>query len=269
MSKIKQLQNFIRTNRYVKAIPNALTLCNSLCGFAAIVYTLQAYNNRTEQDALTVFAISAVIIIFAMVFDAMDGVAARLFNAASMHGIQMDSLADMVTFGVAPATIAAVMTHWLRDEMADWQSIMTYSLSGIYLGCVALRLATYNVHAILEKKSSDKFSGLPSPGGAAALCSIVLLFFWWEWPQSHLGFILPCYAFVLGLLMVSPISYPHMGKWLFTVRHHRKRLIAVLLTALLVCLFPVHMTVILVNLYVLSGPGKALFRLLKNSRKIN
>ena len=108
----QRFRNLLKTNRWLKYVPNSLTLCNSLCGFLAILITLRAYERG--MDRLDVFFWSAVIICCAMIFDSLDGLAARIFNAASMHGLQMDSLADMVTFGVAPATLVAVMTHSLR-----------------------------------------------------------------------------------------------------------------------------------------------------------
>ena len=92
-----------------------------------------------------------------MVFDALDGFAARIFNAASMHGIQMDSLADMTTFGVAPAVLCAVLTHSLKGT-ALTEQLSVYLLCSVYLGGAALRLATYNVHAMEEHKSSNYFS---------------------------------------------------------------------------------------------------------------
>ena len=76
------------TKQQLRWVPNALTLCNSLCGFWAIIYTLTVYNEGiSKAEYLQVFAVSAWIIVFAMVFDAMDGFAARLLNAASMHGL--------------------------------------------------------------------------------------------------------------------------------------------------------------------------------------
>ena len=80
--------------RLLKWIPNSLTLCNSLCGFAAILYTLHAHEYRFEaiissSGAMQIFNTVAILIFSAMIFDAMDGVAARLLNAASMHGLQI------------------------------------------------------------------------------------------------------------------------------------------------------------------------------------
>ena len=108
-------RDLLSRNGWLKWVPNALTLGNSLCGFAAILCTLQVYGK--DCPAEKVFLVTALLILGAMVFDAFDGYAARLLNAASVHGIQMDSLADMVTFGVAPATAVAVMAHSLNALM--------------------------------------------------------------------------------------------------------------------------------------------------------
>ena len=123
----KQFKSLIDRNRWFKSVPNALTLCNSICGFGAILYTLRAYSS--PQGVTDVFAVSAWIIIFAMFFDAMDGFAARIFNAASMKGIQMDSLADMVTFGVAPATLVAIMSYCLQ-AMSQTQYLLICGTGG-------------------------------------------------------------------------------------------------------------------------------------------
>ena len=122
----KKIRQTIKENRLLKAVPNTLTLCNSLCGFWAILHCLGTYEQ--EQITPAIFAMSAWVIMFAMVFDALDGFAARLFDASSMHGIQMDSLADMVTFGVAPATVVAILTHKLRGTLPMSQEFFIYLL---------------------------------------------------------------------------------------------------------------------------------------------
>ena len=247
--------------RWLKFIPNSLTLCNSLCGYAAILVTLQAYKNVGDQQAMaTVFAWSAGLILFAMVFDMFDGFTARLLHTSSIHGIQMDSLADMTTFGVAPATLVAVMAHNMRHVERAGEFIPICILCGIYLGCAALRLATYNVHAMYEKKSSDVFTGLPSPGAAAALCTIIL-FAATEKGGRTLGQYfryLPTYAMALGFLMVSQVPYPHFGKFLASAPHHKKRALFVLFLLLvwLVSSFlvnPFLFPFLIVNIYVFWG----------------
>lgn len=257
----RKFKALIEKNKWIKAVPNSLTLCNSLCGFASILITLQAYKPAYAGDnaaVADVFAWSASMILFAMVFDALDGFAARILNAASMHGLQMDSLSDMVTFGVAPATLVAVMTHSMRHLDTFRQYIPVCICCAVYLGCAALRLATYNVHAILEKKSGEKFSGLPSPGAAAAICSLVLFTAIRDGKVDHLIQFLPWYAALLGLLMVSRVPYVHGAKWIVSTKRNKKRLFFLILTlsiwfgSCFVC-NPLVVPVIFINAYILWG----------------
>ena len=247
--------------RWLRFIPNSLTLGNSLCGYAAILITLQAYKNAGDQQAMaTIFAWSAGLILFAMVFDMFDGFTARLLHASSLHGIQMDSLADMTTFGVAPATLVAVMAHNMRHIERTGEFIPICMLCGIYLGCAALRLATYNVHAMYEKKSSDVFTGLPSPGAAAALCTIILFAATEKGSNTLREYFryLPTYAMILGFLMVSQVPYLHFGKYLASARYHKDRLVIIVLMLLawLVSSFlvnPFLFPFLIVNIYVIWG----------------
>lgn len=256
----------IEKNRWLKAVPNSLTLCNSLCGFAAILFTLRVYNSGSGDMRAEVFAMSAWLILFAMVFDSLDGFAARIFNAASMHGIQMDSLADMVTFGVAPATLVAILAHTQRNTVGEEFELTTYLLCSVYLGGAALRLATYNVHAMVEKKSSDKFSGLPSPGAAAAICSVVLWAQHTNFSLSHLTVILPVYAAILGLLMVSKVPYTHFGKWVLSIRRNRNRQFMVLVLVIGLIIFRANGLMALVTIYIFSGPFQALWGAIRTRR---
>lgn len=247
-----------RDAKILKFVPNALTIGNSLCGFIAILHTLGAYDNSDNGGKLLVFVVSSWMIFAAMIFDALDGLAARAFHAASMTGIQMDSLADMVTFGVAPATLVAILAHSLHGELKPWQVLIVYALCSIYLGCAALRLAIYNVKAITEHKNSKSFSGLPSPGGAAAIC--VTIFFVYSLSNNSadslkwLTFILPAYAAILGLLMVSSIPYLHVGKWLVTMRRSYRKLLFFVVLMVLVAIFRSYALAAIVTGYILSGP---------------
>ena len=243
----RNFRKLLEENRWIKKVPNTLTICNSLCGFAAILYILNIYNTPNREAVL---GISAWIILFAMVFDALDGFAARILNAASVHGLQMDSLSDMVTFGVAPAVLVSAMAHSLEKGSFS----LVWLLCAVYIGCAASRLATYNVHAMLEKKSGEKFSGLPTPGAAAAICSLVIFCSLSKGEVDHIVIILPFYAAILGLLMISEIQYTHMGRWILSVRRNKKRLF-ILFVVLAACFFqPELVMVLVINLYVFSGP---------------
>lgn len=258
----KNAKAFLERNRWLKAVPNSLTLCNSLCGFAAIINTLRACDPAqpfSEVSCPSILATSAILILFAMVFDALDGFAARILNAASMHGIQMDSLADMVTFGVAPATLVVIMTRSLPGYDGRFFYIV-WALAAVYLGGAALRLATYNVHAMVEKKSSDKFSGLPSPGAAAGICTTVIYYNHLGMEIRHLAVILPIYCALLGILMVSKIQYTHFAKWLLSLKRNRKRLLIVVLILAAAC-WKLELTAFAaVNFYILLGLFAALGR---------
>ena len=261
----KDFKKLIENNRWLKKLPTTLTICNSLCGFAAILFCFHAYTAPGgEKDVIPhVLAWSSFIILAAMIFDALDGFAARLFNAASMHGMQMDSLADMVTFGVAPAVIVSVMAHQLRC-LNGGSYYFVLLMSCIYIGCAALRLATYNVHAI-EKKSSDQFQGLPSPGAAAAICSLVIFFSRADAEYDFIVYYLPIYTGMLGLLMVSNIRYLHIGRWLVSCRRNNRRLVALLVYIVLLCFHFELIAVVSINAYVLLGPVSIIIRWLKHA----
>ncbi|MCQ2380498.1 MAG: CDP-alcohol phosphatidyltransferase family protein [Victivallaceae bacterium] len=239
-----------------KAVPNFLTLCNSFCGFAAIICTLRAY--ESPREPMSVFMTSAILIFCAMIFDAFDGLAARLLNAGSEKGIQMDSLSDMVTFGVAPAVLVSIMTHSLRDRgLLPAQEIIVYVLCAVYIGGAALRLATYNVKAMrpgAENDNHDYFSGLPSPGAAAGICVAVFFASSTGIDLYKTAFVLPIYAAVLGLLMVSHIPYLHVGRWIFSLRYHPFRLMFFLALLIVVAVLGRRGTALVVTGYILSGP---------------
>ena len=212
------------------------------------------------------------MIFSAMIFDVFDGFAARLLNAVSLHGIQMDSLSDMVTFGVTPAVmIAAASRCFFGWDMNLWQHIYVYTLCSVYIGGAALRLATYNVNATMKTKSSDNFSGLPSPGGAAAVC--VAIFFLYansglsEKTLYIAAWILPAYSAVLGLLMNSTIPYIHAGKWLMSIRRNRKKLPLVVLMLAVIACFRVNGLTFLTLAYIFSGPVMLIFEKIYNKKQ--
>ncbi|HCE46559.1 MAG TPA: hypothetical protein DET40_23685 [Lentisphaeria bacterium] len=264
----KNFKDMIASNKWLKIIPTSLTLCNSLCGFAAILFTLHVYEGG--RDTESVLRLCAYIILAAMVFDALDGFAARIFNAASMHGMQMDSLADMVTFGVAPAVIVAVMAHRLRAHLIPMDYYIVWGLCALYLGCAAIRLATYNVYAIFPEKKKQKhegFSGLPSPGAAAGVCSIIIYYCMKKGDLQQILAILPFYTGFLGLMMVSTVRYAHIGKWIQSVRRNRIRLVMLIVFVLALIIWKELAAVVLINYYIFSGPVMEIYLRIKEKRQ--
>ncbi len=253
------------TKRKLRWLPNTLTLCNSWCGFAAILWTLTVY--ESQSDTYDRLAVSALIILGAMIFDVLDGFAARMLNATSMHGLQMDSLSDMVTFGVAPAVLMAVLTHWVQNVQTTWEVLLTFLLCSVYVGCAALRLATYNVKAMEKSDDGNVFHGLPSPGAAAAIVSLVLVIRVYDRDFSHLALVLPVYSAVLGILMVSPLPYRHLGKWLLSRQGYQPlKIVTLLIVLFLVGIFREYAIFGLITLYVFSGPAEAVRRLITGKR---
>ena len=276
-------------SEWYKKIPTMLTIGNSLCGLTAILWCLQAYEKSgylqgkplDEVVLAGIFAMCAWLIIGAMIFDALDGWTARKLKATSLHGIQMDSLADMVTFGVSPAVVVSISAHihaiagegvyiaegFLRYDRLVWVTC------GIYMACAACRLALYNVHAVEEKKD-ENFMGIPSPGAAAAVCSIIIMnSSTLDMPEWVMTIFLPIYTALLGLLMVSAIPYPHMGKWLISpVKRNRKLILLATIVALagyeswLLTGGPKITVAGLITVYVFSGPIKYFYQWITGCR---
>ena len=286
-------EHTIKHTQLYKKIPTLLTLGNSLCGFTAILLALQAYekiltkNSNDHFEIIShnanttimpyVFAACAWVIIGAMIFDALDGWSARKLNATSLHGIEMDSLADMVTFGVAPAVLVYIYAHVtvflgfaeVKDLGFIRQDRLFWLAGAMYMGCAALRLALYNAME-MESKFNPKegaakdtgFRGIPTPGAASAVCSIVIMGTTEaNLPDWLMTFFLPIYTGFLGLLMISPIPYPHMAKWLVSPVNRARKIIILLLiivvgTAEIIKYGsgPKMTAAALINLYVLSGP---------------
>ncbi|MDR2869498.1 MAG: CDP-diacylglycerol--serine O-phosphatidyltransferase [Deferribacteraceae bacterium] len=169
-------------------LPNLLTLLGMLCGIYSIVL---ASNNSTER--------AAIFILFAAIFDALDGKVARLVNGESEFGIQLDSLADLVSFGVAPAFL---IFQWQLEQYGR-VGIMAMFL---FAACGALRLARFNVQT--KKIGNLFFVGMPIPGAAGILVSSVLFVYelglrGWEYlPYVYLALVV-----LLAFLMVSTVPY--------------------------------------------------------------
>lgn len=144
-----------RRRRSIYLLPNAFTTANLFAGFYAVV---QAMNGR--------FEIAAIAIFLALAFDGMDGRVARLTNTQSAFGEQYDSLADMVSFGVAPAL---VMYVWALQELGRWGWLAAF----VYVVGAALRLARFNINITVVDKRF--FQGLPSPAAAALVAGFVWL----------------------------------------------------------------------------------------------
>lgn len=178
-----------KPHRGIYLLPNLFTTAALFCGFYGIVSSI---NGKFEVAAIAIFV--------AMVLDGVDGRVARLTNTESKFGAEFDSLADMVSFGLAPALIIYL---WALSELGK----IGWLVSFIYVACAALRLARFNTQA----ETSDKhyFQGLASPAAAAVVAGLI-----WNGefikqfvPISSLPIIALVITFLAGILMVSNVRY--------------------------------------------------------------
>lgn len=145
-------------------LPNAITLASIFCGFDAIRIASDA---RSDDE----FFRAALLLIFAMIFDTLDGRVARATKTQSAFGLQIDSLADVVSFGAAPAFL---VYKWSLEQLGRAGLVAAFA----FLACGAIRLARFNVLTMAEKGKPSKpgkyIVGLPIPGAAGILISLVV-----------------------------------------------------------------------------------------------
>ncbi len=201
----------------VAFLPTLLTLGNAALGFTAVATVLDAAfvgaPNKIDAGKLEV----AIYCIFGAMFcDALDGPVARLVKGASEFGGYLDSLADMVSFGIAPALIvkAIVKFDFHFFEGYNWNpwSKITWLVTGIYCLGTILRLARFNVENRPDEESHQFFEGLPCPPAAGVLSSVALLYILAD--QVALRYVTFYVMLVMGpflaVMMVSRIRYSHL-----------------------------------------------------------
>ncbi len=268
----------------VATLPTMMTLGNLLCGFGAIycaILSVQAdgadLSRLTFRSPLlermmpTYLAVGAYLIFAALVFDALDGRLARLTRRTSDFGGQLDSLADMVSFGAAPAALVLCLAMPLLREQSDailggklyWR--MAWVAAAIYVACAAIRLARFNVENVHDESAHMSFRGLPSPGAGVALAALIVLHeevirVEMQWASRWLVLALPVAAFVLGLVMVGNLRYVHLVNVYLRGRRPISHLVALLIVATLAWVVPQLVLAVLIVGYALSAPVVALWR---------
>jgi CDP-diacylglycerol--serine O-phosphatidyltransferase len=248
-------------------LPNLMTAGNLFCGFMAIVSCIQA---RLAETALTFeyrgqsnaeHYRNAVYLIFgAAGFDALDGRLARMGGRESLFGAEFDSLADVVSFGLAPALLMFYLILspsqgqlWFRD--------IGWFIGFVYLLCAAIRLARFNVitNPLLrpgKKESNKDFVGLPVPAAAATVASVVLLLLNLAEHDKSLqswAFALPFFMLLVAVLMVSTIRYPSGKNIDLQTRTRVRTFIAALAVILLFVEFKQYALFIVCVSYIFFG----------------
>ncbi|MBL9216275.1 MAG: CDP-diacylglycerol--serine O-phosphatidyltransferase [Opitutaceae bacterium] len=205
-------------------LPNLMTAGNLFCGFVAVIKCIQARLLtdsgeyaliHPDQSATALYTQAVWFILAAVIFDSLDGRLARLGGRTSLFGAEFDSLADVVSFGMAPALMVFFLILAPREEY-QWFREFGWFIAFIYLLCGAVRLARFNVitNPLLHRadsESSKDFVGLPIPAAAGTVATLVLLLLNMaanarELRQLTLA--LPLILVLVSFLMVSTIRYP-------------------------------------------------------------
>src|SRR5947209_10404323 len=167
--------------RSAYSLPSLATLGNAICGFASMyVATLSGTGGSNDpwRDffARHHFVIAAYLIFISMIFDAVDGRLARFTRHTTDFGGQLDSLADVISFGAAPAFLALQLFHeWEGASIPPVISRTIWAIGALYMSCAAIRLARFNVSNEHGEQHHFSFLGLPSPGAAAVVAGWVLI----------------------------------------------------------------------------------------------
>jgi len=220
--------------RGIYILPNLLTTGNLLCGFWAIISVFQ------ER-----FYFAAVAILLAAVFDVFDGKVAKLSGATSKFGMQYDSLADLVSFGMAPALLAF---SWALRPYGKFGWLAAF----LFVACGAIRLARFNVLA--SSGETKYFKGLPIPVAAAMIAFTILLYFQLietDWVKDIVILVM---IYILAFLMVSNIRYFSFKELNLAKRKPFSIFIFVVLSLVVIVMEPVVVLFAFVLFYVFSGP---------------
>lgn len=223
-------------------LPNLFTAASIFTGFYSIALALEGS-----------FDIAAWFIFLALIFDGLDGRVARLTNTASHFGVEFDSLADIVAFGVAPALLLYLYVGQSYGRIG-------IVVSALFIIFGAVRLARFNVTT--SRIEPSVFIGLPIPTAAIMISIAVLLLDRYNDFSVLKVAILPL-GLILSVLMVSNIRYPSFKKMNFKAFHFIRFLIALIVVAMGVFIYPIEALAILAAGYLLYGPLRASYYLLR------
>jgi len=232
--------------RGVYVLPNLITSGSLFAGFHSIAST---YNGR--------FDTAAIAIIVGVVLDGLDGRVARMTHTTTRFGVEYDSLADLVSFGVAPAFL---VYGWALSAFGRWGWLAAF----LYLICGALRLARFNVQINTVEKG--QFNGLPIPAAATFVASMILLFYYLGMTDRFRHFAVVLMIYVLAFLMISTVKFYSFKDLEPFRRRPFNTLVVFVFLALLLAAEPQVMIFVFVSGYILSGPVGEVVRAIRRRR---
>lgn len=197
-------------------LPNAITLCGMFAGFFSMVGSLNGN-----------YVLAAWAIIVAGVFDGLDGWVARMTNTTSRFGVELDSLADVISFGVAPAVLAF---SWAISPFGR----VGWAVAFLFTACGALRLARFNVQK--ETEESKSFTGMPIPAGAGVVSVLVIFYDHMQWSAVSSKFVLGA-IILTSMLMVSTLKFHSLKE---INMKERKPFMLLVALVLIIAVFSTH-----------------------------
>jgi len=279
--------------RAVAVFPTLFTLGNLVCGFFAVVVLsriekpvgIEAIPTPKIESARELIdmigstdpthnlMLSGALILLAMFFDSVDGQVARLTRRTSDFGAQLDSLCDLVSFGLAPAILLVKMC----PQFTSLHSEAVWTIAALFVCCAALRLARFNVESD-DNDDHMAFAGLPTPAAAAAIASFAILSYTLRNDENllaHANFpiydrwmqrLLPIFAVVIAILMVSRIPYPHMLTQFLRGQHSFAHVVAVVFALVAILIVRGYAVPLLCVMFVLIPPVRFAWEVARHRR---
>jgi CDP-diacylglycerol---serine O-phosphatidyltransferase len=243
-------------------LPSLATLGNAICGFAAMYVTTLAADEvdpLAEKISKANLMWAAYLVFFAAIFDVLDGRLARLTRHTTDFGGQLDSLADVISFGAAPAFIALQLFKAEGPALPVALSRLIWAIGALYLACTAMRLARFNVTNEHGEQHHRSFQGCPSPAAGLAVLAMVLLFVQLDRDGfDRAAFFVVCMIPVVllstALLMVSEVRYPHLMNTAFKGRKSIWKVVVGLMLLLLLVVEHRYTVSTACLLFILIGP---------------
>ncbi|MDA3967795.1 MULTISPECIES: CDP-diacylglycerol--serine O-phosphatidyltransferase [Helicobacter] len=222
-------------------LPNLFTGASIYLGILSVSY---AFLGR--------FELACWLVLISLIFDGLDGRVARLTGTTSKFGVEFDSLADIIAFGVAPAMILFFYIGFSYGKLG-------IAISGLYVVFGAIRLARFNVST--GNSEPNVFIGLPIPAAAVfivswLMCEMVFAKLYPEYSKEFLFILMIC-VLLIGLLMVSNIRYPSFKKINFYNISFGKIIVFLMMFLAVLFIYPIYTVVSLITAYVFFGPLRA------------
>jgi CDP-diacylglycerol--serine O-phosphatidyltransferase len=242
----------------IPLLPNLMTAGNLCCGFLAVLSVfygvMEASKNGTYNfiEAKKYYEMAILLIFGSCIFDLLDGRMARLTGQDSPFGREFDSLADIVSFGMAPAMLMAKAVLFPLPNNVGW------GIALLYLLCGAMRLARFNCLAVMPKKPGDNgdFTGIPIPMAAGFIASLTILIINFEETDRDIGwwkYLLAATMFGLSLLMMSKVRYPSFKKIDFRTKGSIWSVLAIAIVIVLLVRYRYAGPVVIFSLYLIYG----------------